>query len=195
MADTTSNRSYPFPQASDDYVPHTDIENLAEAVDTDMEAVDTFHTPLVDQRTSDASAVTSTTLATMLTVTLPAAGTYAYDSLIIFTNTGAVGRPGFALGGTSTPTAWRWGSQLNPFNTGSGARGFNLSGTSYPGSTSGQELPNGDLADTTGFCTVRIVGTVTVSAGGTLLFRVSRTSGSSSINVKASSMVTVHRTA
>ncbi|HET8716673.1 MAG TPA: hypothetical protein VFM50_02895, partial [Nocardioidaceae bacterium] len=36
MAGTTSNRSYRFPQASDDYVPHTDIENLATDVDADV---------------------------------------------------------------------------------------------------------------------------------------------------------------
>lgn len=147
-------------------------------------------TDLYDQRTTDAAAVASTTLVSMLSVTLPTTGTYTYDCMIVFTNTGAVGRPGFALGGTSTPTAWRWCSQLNAFNTGSGSRGFNLSGTSFPGSTSGQELSNGDLADTTGFCTVRIVGTVTVSAAGTLTFRVSRTSGSSNINVKAGSIAT-----
>lgn len=159
-----------------------DLEALQNEVDN--------RTDLWDQRTSDAAAVASTTLVSMLSVTLPAAGTYTYDMLIIFTNTGAVGRPGFALGGTSTPTAWRWVSSLAAFNTGSGSRGFQASGTSYPGSTSGQEMSNGDLADSSGFCWFRVVGTVTVSAAGTLTFRVSRTSGSSNINVKQGSIVT-----
>lgn len=40
MSDTTSNRDYPFPQTSDDYVPHADVEALAEAVDADIQAID-----------------------------------------------------------------------------------------------------------------------------------------------------------
>lgn len=36
----TSNRSYPYPVDSDDFNPDADIQALAEAVDTDLQAVD-----------------------------------------------------------------------------------------------------------------------------------------------------------
>lgn len=145
---------------------------------------------LYDQRTTDASAISSTTLATINTITLTKAGTYTFDFLGNYSNTGATGRVGFGLGGTSTPTAWRWGSLNIAYNGSTGNQGFNSSGTTYPGSTSGTALVNSDLPDSSGFNAVHIKGTVTVSAPGTLLFRFSRTSGSSSVNFKQGTMVT-----
>lgn len=68
MASTTSNRSYRFPQASDDYVPHTDIENLATDVDTDVALLlDAESSPLPlgviarARRISNSSATSGTT--------------------------------------------------------------------------------------------------------------------------------------
>lgn len=144
---------------------------------------------LYDQRTTDAAAVSSTTLVTMNTITLTRVGTYAFDYLVNYTNTGAAGRPGFALGGTSTPTAWRWTSLNLAYNGSTGNQAFNDSGTSYPGSTSGTAIVNSDLPDSSGFNGLHIKGTVTVSAVGTVTFRFSRTSGTSSVNIKKGTMV------
>jgi hypothetical protein len=145
---------------------------------------------LYDQRTTDAAAVSSTTLTTMNTLTLGKVGTYTFEYLANYTNTGATGRPGFALGGTSTPTAWRWTSMNIAYNGSTGNQGFNDSGTTYLGSTSGTALVNSDLPDSSGFNAVHIKGTVTVSAGGTLTFRWSRTAGTSSVNVKKGTIAT-----
>lgn len=41
MGSTTTNRGYPYPQSGDDFRPYEDIEALAEAADTDVEAIDT----------------------------------------------------------------------------------------------------------------------------------------------------------
>lgn len=144
----------------------------------------------VDQRTSDASAITTTTLSSVLSVTVTRTGTWEFDALIAFTNTGAAGRPGFALGGTSTPTSWRWVASTVHYNTATGSQGSTGSGTSYPGSTSGTALVASDLTTTTGFSTVHIKGTVVLSAAGTIQLRMSEASGSGSLNVKAGSMVT-----
>lgn len=145
--------------------------------------------PLRDQMTADAAAVSSTTLVTMLTLTLPWVGTYNWNLQTQYTNLTNTGRIGFALGGTSTPSAWRWGSGNVQYNATAGGQGINDSGTSYPGSTSGTALVNLDLAGSSGFCWANISGTVTVSAVGTLTFRFSRTAGTSSINIKKGSMV------
>lgn len=146
--------------------------------------------PLMDQRASDASAISSTTLVSVLSVTLPRTGTYRFDMLVPLTNTGAVGRPGFALGGTSTATAWRWASQTVHYNTATASQATTASGTSFPGSTSGTALVNSDFTTTTGFSGVQMRGTVTVSAVGTLDFRFSEASGAGSVNVKAGAIVT-----
>lgn len=147
---------------------------------------------LLDQRTTDASAISSTTLVSVLSVTLPRTGTYRFEALVTMTNTGAVGRPGFALGGTSTASAWRWVSQAAHYNTATGTQAGSGSGTTYPGSTSGGALVNSDWTTTTGHSGVHIRGTVTVTVAGTLDFRFSEASGSGSVNVKAGSIVTVN---
>lgn len=147
---------------------------------------------LVDQRTTDAAAITSTTLVSVLSVTLPRVGTYRFEALVTMTNTSAVGRPGFALGGTSTASAWRWTAQSVHYNTATGSQAINTSGTAYPGSTSGTALVNSDWTTTTGHSGVHIRGTVTVSAIGTLDFRFSEASGSGNVNVKAGSIATVN---
>lgn len=145
--------------------------------------------PLVDQMTSDSSSITSTTLVTVLTLTLPYTGTWAWQADLIIVNATNTGRVGFALGGTSTPTAWRWNSGYAPYNSATGLQGFIDSGTSYPGSTSGTALVNSDLSGTGGFGRAAISGTVTVSAVGTLTFRISRTAGTSTVTVKSGSRV------
>lgn len=40
MADTTANRGYPYPEASDTFQPHADLQALAEALDTDVAAIE-----------------------------------------------------------------------------------------------------------------------------------------------------------
>lgn len=201
MASTTANYGWPYQDPTDPPDGASLGEDLAVAIDTDVAAIDARVTAaeadivdlavLIDQRTTDAAAISSTTLVSVLSVTLPKAGTYTYDALITLTNTTAVGRPGFALGGTSTPTAWRWSSVLTHYNTATGSQATNTSGTTYPASTAGFPLVNSDLTTTTGHSGLHIKGTVTVSAAGTLQFRLSEQAGAGSVNVKAGSIVTV----
>lgn len=146
---------------------------------------------LFDQRTSDSSSISTTTLTSVLQVTLPRTGTYSFDLLAPFSNTAATGRIAFALGGTSTTNAWRWASGVSAYNSATGLQGSNGAGTTYPASTSGTALINSDLANSSGYCFVQIKGTVTVTATGTLQFRFANVSGSNAIGVKAGSMVNV----
>lgn len=146
---------------------------------------------LKDQTTADSTAITSTTLSAVLTVTLPRAGTYSYDLMMPFTNTVAVGRHAFALGGTSTPTAWRWNAMTAPYNSATGLQAINGSGTSYPASTSGTALVNSDMNNTTGYSSTIIKGTVTVSATGTLTFRFATNGAGNTITPRAGAMVNV----
>lgn len=144
--------------------------------------------PIYEQRTSDAAAISSTTLVSVMDLDLPYVGTYLVTAFVLLTNTGAVGRPGFAFGGTSTPTAWGWGAGGVHYNTATGSQGTNAAGTTYPGSTSGTAITNSDWTTTTGFSHVHIHGVVTISAVGTLEFRFSEATGSGSVNVKSRSI-------
>lgn len=147
---------------------------------------------LIDQRASDASAISSTTLVSVLTVTLPRTGTYRFDAMVVLTNITNVGRPAFALGGTSTASAWRYATKTQHYNSATASQAGGNSGTTYPGSTSGTTIVNSDFTTTTGHSAVLIRGTVTVSAIGTLDFRFSEGSGTGTVSVKAGSMVTVN---
>lgn len=147
---------------------------------------------LVDQRTSDSAAISSTTLVSVLTVTLPRTGTYRFNALIPLTNITNVGRPAFALGGTSTASAWRYVTATGHYNSATASQGNANSGTTYPGTTSGSTIVNSDFTTTTGFSHVHIQGQVTVSAIGTLDFRFSEGSGTGSVSVKAGAIVTVN---
>lgn len=146
---------------------------------------------LYNQATADAAAITSTTLTSVVSVTLPRTGTYSFDLMIPFTNTVATGTVAFGLGGTSTASAWRWTSQVSPYNSATGLQAGNGSGTTYPASTSGTALINSSLAISTGYCSVIIKGTVTVTATGTLTFRLATAGGGNSINPKAGAFVAV----
>lgn len=149
--------------------------------------------PLFDQRTSDAATITTTTLVSVLQVTLPAVGTYVWDLQSNFTHPTNSGKPGFALGGTCTPTGWRWTSGTSVYqNNGSPTpvEGFNASGTTFPGSTSGQAFTNANFTNTGGFSWMSFKGTITISAIGTLQFRFSELVASG-FQMKAGSMVTV----
>lgn len=157
-----------------DVIAASDVNNLA---------------TLVDQLAADSSGITTTALVTVLTVTLPAIGTYTYDCQLNVTNTVAVGRPGFGLGGTSTPTAWRWASGTTHYNTATASQGFTASGTTYP--STGTALVNSDFTTTAGYSPVRILGQVTVSAAGTLTFRLSEASGSGTVIARNGSIATV----
>lgn len=147
---------------------------------------------LYDQLTADAAAITTTTLVTLLTVTLPTAATYAFDLQAALSHGTAVGRPGFALGGTSVPTAWRWVGHTTHYNTATASQGMNASGIAYPASTAGTAIVNSDFTTTAGFSASRIRGTISVSAPGTLTFRFSEATGTGAVNVKAGTMVTVN---
>lgn len=192
MPGSTTTYGLPYQLAADAPDGPSLGQDLAEAVEALL--LNRF-APLVDQRTSATSNITTTTLATALTVTLPAIGTYAYDALMMVTNTTGAGRPGFALGGTSVASAWRWVASVVPFAATNGLQGQGTSGTTYPGSTSGQALSGNDWNGTTGFVAVHIKGTVTVTTAGTLTFRLSQTSGSNPVSAREGSMVLVHRTA
>jgi hypothetical protein len=145
---------------------------------------------LYNQTTADTT-ITTTTLSTVLTVTLPRVGTYSYDLMMPFTNTVAVGRHAFALGGTSTPSAWRWNALTAPYNSATGLQAIAASGTSYPAATSGTALVNSDMAISTGFSSTIIKGVVTVTAVGTLTFRFATNGAGNTITPRAGSMVNV----
>lgn len=168
-----------------DVILASDINTLETAIENRKE--------LIDQLTADSSGITSTSLSTVLTVTLPAVGTYAYDVQLLVTNTVAVGRPGFGIGGTSTPTAWRWASHTTHYNTATASQGVSASGTSYP--STGTALVNSDFTTTAGWSPVRIKGQVTVSAAGTLTFRLSEASGAGTVIARSGSIVTARMTA
>jgi hypothetical protein len=128
---------------------------------------------LIDQLTGASSSATGTGLVTVLSVTLPVAGTYVYDAQLNMTNTVTAGIPGVGIGGTSTPTAWRWASQTTVYQQAAGSQGFFASGTAYP--SVGQALSQANWPVTSGFTAARILGQVTVSAPGTLTMGISET--------------------
>jgi len=155
----------------------------------------TLLSPLYDQRTTDTATIATTTLVSCLQVTLPAVGTYLWDMQVDMNHPTNSGKPGFALGGTCTPTAWRWTSGTVSYqSTGSVAggvhEGFNASGTTFPGATSGQSFTNANFTNTGGFSWMSFKGSITVSAIGTLQFRFSELVASGTV-IKAGSMVTV----
>jgi hypothetical protein len=189
MTATTTNYSFPYPELTDTPNGATQIQSLATAVDTALNNT----TLKLTQLTADTSAISSTTLVATHTITLPSTGTFFFDSEFLMTNTGSAGRPGFALGGTATPTAWRWAAHVTGFNNAAASGGNTLAGTSFPGSTSGSALIAVDWSTTGGFSAVRISGTFTVSVVGTITFRFSESSGSGSVFVKAGSWASVQR--
>jgi hypothetical protein len=187
---TTPVKGQPIPavgfgQAVKDAI--TDLDSRVNAV--------SLLAPLYDQRTSDAATITNTTLVSVLQVTLPAVGTYVWDLQSNFTHPTNTGKPGFALGGTCTPTAWRWTSGTVAYQSigsaaGGAHEGFNASGTTFPGSTSGQAFTNSNFTNSGGFSWMSLKGTITISAIGTLQFRFSELVASG-FQMKAGSMVTV----
>lgn len=192
---TTANRGYVYPDSTSNVQIWTHMKDLADSIDADVQALATAATnrkTLVDQRTTDSAGITSTTVTSVLSVTLPATGTYEFSVLAVLTNTVATGQPGFALGGTSTATAWRWASEAVHYNTASGSQGGGTSGTTYV--TTGTAIVNTSWTTTGGFSAVTIKGTVTVSAAGTLTFGFSEASGSGTVTIKAGSIATVRMT-
>lgn len=164
-------------------------KNLAE----DVESVgNAWWLPLVDQRTSALASITTTTLATALTVTVPV-GTFAFDLLAPFQQTISNGRPGFALGGTSTASLWRWASVTQPATSVTGLHGATGNGTTWPGATSGGALVAGDVAFSNAYAGTHIKGNFTITVAGTVTFRFSQTSGTGPLIIRDSSMVMVQR--
>jgi hypothetical protein len=146
--------------------------------------------PLYSQLTADASAITGTTLSTVMTFTITYTGTYEFDGLFTLTNTSAVGRPGLGFGGTCTTSAWRWGGSTIHFNSATGTQGsVSASGTTAP--TSGSSIVSSDFTTTTGFSSFHVKGTFTVSATGSWTIRFSEASGAGTVNIKSGSMATV----
>lgn len=188
---TTANRGYTYPDSTSNVQIWTHMATLADDVDADVETVATDadnRKELVDQLTADASGITGTSLVTVLTVTLPAAGTYTYDCQFNVTNTVSAGVPGFGIGGTSTPTAWRWASQTVVFAQAAGSQGQTSSGTSYP--STGTAVSQSNWPTSSGYSSIRVLGQVTVSAAGTLTMRLSAT-GAGTVGPKNGSIVTV----
>lgn len=147
---------------------------------------------LYDEVTSDQTTTSATGVAYM-SVELPAAGSYVFDILWIISNSGVgtTGTPGFALGGTATPTSWTWASQGTPAVTTNGVGGARSIGTTtYP--TNVESVTSTAWTDTTGGNgAVQIKGRVTVSAAGRLDFRIGRQAGTGTITTRRSSSVTV----
>lgn len=195
MPGTTTNYAFRYQTPSDAPDGAALGKNLAEDVDTVLLAQVAGLRPIVDQRTTASAAITGTTLVAVLTVTLPAAGTYTFNSTILMVQSSAVGRPGFALGGTSTPTAWRWASGAIQYQVAAGSGGGAATGTTYPASTAGQAITNSDWAVSAGYCYLDLKGTVTVSAAGTLTFRINQASGAGTVTVQSGSIANVWRSA
>jgi hypothetical protein len=167
-------------------------KNLAE----DVEAVlNGWFVPLVDQRTAATANITTTTLVTALTVTVPATGTYVFDLLAPFQQMTANGRPGFALGGTSVASAWRWAAITQPATSVTGLHGASGNGTTWPAATAGGALVAGDVAFSTAYAGTQIKGMFTIATAGTVTFRFSQTSGANPVVIREAAMVTVQRTA
>lgn len=145
---------------------------------------------LVDQLTGAGPTAATATLVAFLSVTLPSAGTYVYDAQLDITNTVTAGIPGFGLGGTSTPTSWRWASQTTVYQQAAGSQGFNAAGTAFP--SAGQPLSQANWPVSSGFTAVRILGQITVSAPGTLTACLSETVAGTA-GAQAGSIFTVRR--
>lgn len=136
--------------------------------------------------TADQAANTSATGVTQFTFTLPAAGTYKYIAQFLFTTSTATASPGFALGGTAPMTSFRWASQVIPYSTTVGLEASQSSGTTtHP--TNVTKILNNQIATNAGFGSINIRGRVTVTAGGTLLFRIGREAGTGNVLIKQSS--------
>jgi hypothetical protein len=199
MADTTSRYSWPFQEETDAPNGPTLGQGLAEAAETTVGTIDDRLTALetivanrqslTAQLTADGAAITTSALVSVLSVTLPVAGTYEVRGILTLTNVTTAGRPGFAFGGTSTPTAWAWGGGAVHYNTATGSQGAGTSGTTYP--SAGHVITNNDWTTTTGWSFMPFTGTVTVSAPGTFTIRLSQTVGSGAVSARRGSMVSV----
>ncbi len=127
----------------------------------------------MDQKTATGSTINSTTLVDCLTVTLSNPGTYVYRGIVVIIGNATTSDAGFALGGTSTPTAWRFAGNINhPATIGTTLLAV-ANGTTYPSAASSSFT----IGTTTGIIFVEISGTVTISAAGTFKIRCSRTAG------------------
>jgi hypothetical protein len=195
MADTTTRYALPYQESTDAPNGPALGQDLAEAVEAVLGPVDDAlaalttlvanRKPVAAQLTSDSPTSNSTALVTVMTLTLPAPGTYLVDALLIVTNLTAVGRPGFAFGGTSTPTAWRYAASAVHYNTANGSQGSAGSGTTYP--STGTAVTNTDWTSTTGWSTIQVRGLVTISVAGTLTLRLSEATGSGVVGARAGS--------
>lgn len=190
MPATTPTYGLRYQVASDP--PNGDL--LGQYLATDVEEIIKSYVPLVDQRTAATSNITTTTLVTALTVTIAKTGTFAFDLLAPFQQLTANGRPGFALGGTSVASAWRWGSVTQPATSVTGMHGASGNGTTWPAATAGGALVAGDVAFSTAYAGTKIKGTFTITTIGTVTFRFSQTSTANPIVIRESAMVTVQRT-
>lgn len=195
MPGTTANYGFRYQLPADPPDGAALGKNLAEDVDAAMLAQLTALRPLVNQRSTASAGITTTTLADVLTVTLPAAGTYTFQADLPVTQTTAVGRCGLNIGGTSTPTAWRWMAGAVQYNNATNQGAVQASGTTYGGATSGVPLSVNDWAASAGFCWVHVNGLVTVSAAGTLTIRLSQSSGSGTITALAGAIMQCWRSA
>lgn len=193
MPGTTINYALRYQTPSDSPDGAALGKNLAEDVDTVLLAQVTGLRPMVDQRATPSAGITGTTLVSVLQVTLPAAGTYMFNSTILMVQSVAVGRPGFALGGSSTATAWRWASGATQYQVATGGGGGAATGTTYPASTAGTAITNSDWAVSGGYNYLDLKGTVTVSAAGTLQFRINNAAGSGTVTVQSGSIASAWR--
>ncbi len=142
-----------------------------------------------DQLTANGSAISSTTLVDCLTVTLRNPGTYTFRAMVIIVGNGTTSDAGFALGGTSTPTAWRWPASVNhPVTIGTNVI-TTVSGTTYPSAASGSFT----IGTTTANIVVDLFGTLTISAAGTFKIRCSRTAGTGTFTFRDGSTFQVYQ--
>lgn len=142
-----------------------------------------------DEMTADGSANTSATGVAYMDVTLPGPGTYAFHGQWIYTTATNSIQMGFTLGGTSTPSSYRYSTQVVPNSSTTGQEAGHTTGTSYP--TNVQGLTGGAIPVNGQVGSVIFHGRVTVTAGGTLTFRFGRASGTGSVTLRTGSNVTV----
>lgn len=163
----------------------TDVENL----------VTNWLRPLVDQRTTATANITTTTLVTALTVTVPVAGQWHFTSHFNFQNQTGAGRPAFALGGTSVASQWRWAASTVPPNAVVGQYGGTGNGTTWPGATAGTNLGSSTIGGSADYAALWIVGTFTITTPGTVTWRFAQNTGSNPLVIRDSSSVICHRIA
>lgn len=136
----------------------------------------------------------ATSLTTVLTLTVPAIGTYDVTfNGCAFAAAGAT-RPGFMWGGTAVPSSWRFTCWANAAS--GGTPGGNNGGGTTSFSAAGTPFVAANWPASAAFTPFSVSGRITFTAAGTLTFQMSDTLGSgNTITVVSGTTATIDATA